>query len=160
MPIHEKKYYYKIIQDPASENPSGLAQDKGSNKVILSYSPGEWRLEEVPVAEIVNGDVYTLVPLSNFTFVLGTNFPHKNSSPSGAFACCTISWEGGTRGEAAFRVHGTMVSEWLFAGCDWYDVEPCPSPAVLITDTRVTEAYYATWLLPKFKLLRVLVLAV
>lgn len=61
--------------------PPGLAQVEGSNKVILSKEPGEWSLEYVPI-DISNGDVYQSVPLSNFTFVLGTNFLHKDSSPS------------------------------------------------------------------------------
>ena len=60
--------------------PPGLAQVRDSNKVVLSEDPYEWYLESVPVA-IANGDVYKSVPLSNFTFVLGTNFLHKTSTP-------------------------------------------------------------------------------
>ena len=118
-PVHGKKGYYTIIQDPTFESPPGLAQAKGSYKVILSKQPEVWRLEYVPI-DLANGDVYKSVPLSNFkfTFVLETNFLHKNSSPSGAIACYKTSWEEGTWGEAEFRVHETMVSECHYEGSD------------------------------------------
>ena len=62
-------------------NPVGLTRVDGSDKVILSDRPSEWRLEYVP-AEVTIYKTYKLVPISNFTFVLGTNFLHKDSSPS------------------------------------------------------------------------------
>ena len=81
IPVEGKKDWYKIIQDLGSICPPGLARLEGSDKVILSEQPDEWRLEYVPI-NVSNGDVFKSVPLSNFTFVLGTNFLHKNSSPT------------------------------------------------------------------------------
>ena len=75
MPVEGKDEYYHIIQDPASKCPPGLAQVEGSINVILSSEPGEWRIEKLLV-DIPDGDVYQSVPLSNFTFVSGTNFLH------------------------------------------------------------------------------------
>ena len=89
MPVEGKKDYYRIGQDLVSvSNPDlGLAQAEGSDKVILSEEPGEWHLEKLSTNNAKDGEVYRSVPLSNFIFVLGNNFLHKNSSPSGIFAC-------------------------------------------------------------------------
>ena len=82
-----KKDYYTIVKNPlASKSGSGfrlgLERAKDSNKVVLSPVPAEWLFEHVPT-NVANGieNVYKSVSISNFTFVLGTNFVHKNHSP-------------------------------------------------------------------------------
>ena len=106
-PVEGKEDYYRIVQDiftPGAEY-YGLAQVNGSNKVILSKQPGEWRLEYVP-ADVSIYKTYKSVPFSNFTIVLGTNFLHKDSSPDSCYWSKPSSWEGawGKRGETAFDV--------------------------------------------------------
>ena len=146
VPVEGKKDHYNVVQDPDLTHPPGLALVKGSNKVIVSLQPDEWRLEYQPV-EIANGNVYKSVPLSNFTYMLGTNFLHKTSSPFfWDYWSIPSSWEGAwwKRGEAAFHINTERCLNDFCVGCDsgvcCNSGEPGPGLAIL-RDGNLTEAF-------------------